>query len=229
MTPSDVVDAASAVARPVRRGSQSGFSLIEVIVAFVVLALVLAAATGALKTIGDGFGTGIERSRALSDMALARDVLRRQTARAVPLNDGTQYLFQGTPTTVAFVIAEPPAPGRGGFAAAKFVIETSPAGQRLVYMQRPFPGGPEHRSVLAEGPYGFRLAYLEGRIGAPPRWREDWHEPRALPLLIRLEMSVDGSVMPASVVPLRADADRGCVPALGGGFCSDVPGGASWR
>lgn len=219
------------MARAHPRRAQAGFTLLEVLVALTLLALVLAAGTGAIGQIGEGFARGTQRVEQVQDLALARDVLRRQAARALPVVEGgvdrARYLFEGTADSVVFPILEAPAPGRGGPALARFAVEPSPLGRRLVYSQRPLEGGPERRSVLAEGPYGFRLSYLGRAADGAVGWRDAWDTDAALPLLIRLEMTVEGRAVPAAVARFRADAERGCVLLLGEGFCRDLAGGGS--
>ncbi|HYC01840.1 MAG TPA: prepilin-type N-terminal cleavage/methylation domain-containing protein [Azospirillaceae bacterium] len=210
---------------PTGRGD-AGFTLLEMLVAMTVLALVLAAAAGALGFLGQGFGRATDRVERVEQAAVARDVLRRQLARGFPLVEGGvddgRYVFTGERNALTFVIAEPPAPGRGGLSVARFTIEPGEGGDRLTYGQRRLAGGEERTSPLLDGPYRLSFEYF-GSLGPaqPPAWRPDWPDRRRLPLLVRLRISADGRELPAAVAGFRADAERGCALALGEGFCRD--------
>jgi len=209
-----------------------GFTLLELLVAMTVLALVLGMAAGAIGFVGRGFERGGERIDRIEQVAVARDVLRRQAARALPLVEGVgaeaRHLFEGEPDALSFVIAEPPAPGRGGLAAARFTVEAGEGGAvRLAYAQAPLEGGGERRSVLVDGPFELSFEYFGAHEPArAPEWRPAWRVAGRLPQLIRLRIRLEGKDLPAAVVRFRADAEPGCLapPGPAAGFCRDRAG-----
>lgn len=203
------------------RRRQRGFTLLEAMVALVVLGLVLGLAATALGT----FGRARTRVNAIADqagqMALAGDVLRRQVSRALPLlradGVGEAYILTARADRLEFPLVDAPLPGRGGLALAALRIEAG----RLIWRQER-PGQPAYETILAEGDFRFRLSYR----GDDPRdgWVSDWTQARRWPRLVRLSIQAGGQEMPAIIMPVRADADRGCVRSLGEGFCRDPQG-----
>jgi general secretion pathway protein J len=211
------------------RHAEAGFTLVEVLVALALLALVMAAATGAFRLTGAAVEAAGRRSEVAGEVALMRDVIRRQVARALPLTGpvdpetgAARSLFQGTGTTLSFVVAEPPGPG-GGLVRVAFTVEPGTGGRRrLTWHRSPLAGGPDHTATVAEGPFDLAFAYL-GSDG----WTARWQDAAAPPRLVRLSIAVAGVAQPELLAAPRADAERGCVLALGEGFCRDWPAGAA--
>jgi len=203
------------------RQAQSGFTLLEAMVALVVLGLVLGLAASAMGT----FGTARARVNVAADragqLALVGDVLRRQISRALPLihidGIGDGYLLTATVDRLAFPLVDAPLPGRGGIAMATLMVRDG----QLIWRQERV-GHPPYETILADGDFQFRLSYR----GDDPRqgWVEEWDQPRRWPRLVRLSIQAAGREMPAIVIPVRADTDRGCVLSLGEGFCRDREG-----
>lgn len=207
------------------KAGQKGFTLLEAMVALVVLGLVLAVAATAMGTMGRTRTRVAAIADRAEQMALVRDVLRRQVARALPLTlmEGgrERYSLTARPDRLDFPLADAPLPGRGGLAFASIAVEPAGRGERLVYRQNR-PGAAPYESVLAEGDFRFRLSYR----GDDPRdgWRDDWTDVPRWPRLVRLSVMAGGVEQPALVVPVRADTDRGCVLSLGEGWCRDRAG-----
>lgn len=203
----------------------AGFTLLEVLVALVLLAVVMAAAGGAIGGISTAFDKGTARAESLAQVELVRDVLRRQTARFAPRlvirPDGPRQPVSLTAQQLRFLLLDSAAPGRGGYAEAGFRIESSPAGQRLIYRQVAAGGGSPHESVLADGPFRFRFSYRLRDAAGGERWVPDVPPEGGLPVLIRLEIADARGPLPAIIVRFRADTPRGCVKTLGDGPCLD--------
>lgn len=203
------------------RRRQKGFTLLEALVALVVLGLVMGLAATAMGT----FGKARTRVNVVADragqLALAGDVLRRQVSRAMPLTrpDGLEqaYILTATASLLRFPLVDAPLPGRGGLAMASLIV----ADGKLIWRQER-PGMPTYETILAEGGFRFRLSYR----GDDPRqgWVEDWPELRRWPRIVRLSVTAGGREMPSIIMPVRADTDRGCVLSLGEGLCRDHQG-----
>lgn len=195
---------------------QAGFTVLEALVALVVLGLVMTVAAAAMGTLGTARARVTDIADRAQQLALVRDVLRRQVSRALPLTDAGDdtYILTAAADRLVFPLADAPLPGRGGLALAELIID----GNRLLYAQTR-ADHPRYQTVLAQGDFSFRLSYR----GDDPRqgWVPDWPDRRRWPRLIRLDVTAAGREMPSIIVPVRADTDRGCVLALGEGFCRD--------
>jgi len=197
---------------------QGGFTLLEMLVALTILALVLGTAATALGTLGRGSLRLTERAERLEQLALLRDILRRDTARALPgasAGGAGRLAFDGREDALAFTVMEPPGPGRGGPATVGFTV--TPGQVRYRHAR----GDGQARTVLlADDPgLAFRFAYLSTLPDGSQAWVERWTEAGMVPDMVRLEITAGGVPQPAIVVRLRNDADPGCVLALGEGFC----------
>jgi general secretion pathway protein J len=208
-----------------QRRSEAGFTLLEMLVAMTLLAIVLGSVAGALNLSGRAFESAASRYDAAGELALARDLLRRRVAQAFPLTTGPSgqetYLFEARAGSLAFALMEAPGPGGGGPMRAEFRIEGDPGAQRLVYRQGPLTGGDLHASTLLSGQFDLAFDYLETDGVGGARWQREWTHRRRLPALIRLSIREAGRALPAALVRLRVDADRGCVLSLGEGLCRD--------
>ena len=200
---------------------EAGFTLLEMLVALTVLALILAALAGGVRFAGGAFERGSAAAKEARDFDLAADLLRRQVGRAFPLavdgKDGGRFVFLGEAGRVSFPVIDGPGDVGAGLKLAAFVVEPSEGGQKLVFrLYRLRPGAtlepedtPLRSAVLLEGPWRMVFDYA-GRDG----WRPAWGEPRDLPGLVRL--TVAGAGWPDIVARLVVDGDRGCLSANGG-------------
>ena len=198
--------------RATLRPDGRGFTLVEVILAVSILAVVVLLATTALRVGLRAWEAGQRRadlqqeSRALVE--LVSEALAGASAYQGRLGQNPEriVLFEGEPDEVRFVTSAPPltlddpvAPfhavvlGRKGQDALRLV-------ERLVPSDEPFAPGPER--VLSRSVTRFSLAYRD-EAGA---WQERWdgREAGGLPTAVRFELAVAGlaRATPALVVAL---------------------------
>lgn len=203
----------SARVRPTTlRGSGRGFTLVEVMLALSILAVVVLLATAALRVGLRAWETGQRRVDVQQESRALVELVSEALAGAFPyqgrlgLNPERVVLFEGEPGEVRFVTSAPPLVLDAPAAPFHAVIlgRKEPDGlrltERLVPAEEPFAPGPEH--VLSRSVTRFTLAYRD-ESGA---WRERWdgREAGGLPTAVRLELVV-GSLArtaPAIVVAL---------------------------
>jgi general secretion pathway protein J len=182
-----------------------GFTLIEVVLAMTIFALL---------------GTILYGAFALSHSALAKSqasAARSQTARSTadllgsyirsahPYRASAQeqtVLFDGESDTLTFISAYSHGMGGRGMAKIEITIDEDETGRAALNLEETTPvrvggddggAGQAHRLVLRERIRNFRLAYLDPQV-EEETWHERWdgQEKRLLPRAVRLSFVDDG-------------------------------------
>ncbi len=194
-----------------------GFTLIEVLLATVLLAAGLALAFASLRAAtgttqrGEAIARHSERVRAVEGF------LRRRISGARPIpfgsdpDSGQQLRFLGDGGRMRFVADVPDYLGRGGPYLHELVVDDAGDGVRLsvaltmvqagmLLPERP-PRAPE---VLADGLRDVRFRYRaldpENRLG---QWQDSWEDAERLPLQVQVLLrDADGRDWPPLVVAL---------------------------
>jgi general secretion pathway protein J len=194
------------------RADGRGFTLVEVMLAVSILAVIVLLATAALRVGLRAWEVGQRRVELQQEARALVEVVGEALAGASPyegrlgLNPERVLLFEGEPEEVRFVTSAPPlmldapvAPfhavvlGRKGQDALRLI-------ERLVPTDEPFGPGPER--VLSRSITRFNLAYRDGSGAWQERW--DGREAGGLPTAVRLELAIGGLVptAPAVVIAL---------------------------
>lgn len=193
------------------RSDTRGFTLVEIILAVSILAVIVLMATSALRVGLRAWESGQRRVDLQQESRALVEAVSEALAGAYPyqgrlgLSPQRVVLFEGEADEVRFVTSSPPlvldAPGvpfhavvlgRKGPDALRMV-------ERMVPTDEPFGPGPE--LVLTRSVARFSLAYRDD-AGA---WQERWDAKEAdgLPTAVRLELVVDpGRPAPTVVIPL---------------------------
>jgi general secretion pathway protein J len=194
-----------------------GFTLIEVILATVLLASGLALAFASLRaasataTRGEEVAHRDERMRAVSNFLRKRLVGARPIAFALDESTGQQLRFTGDGARMRFVADLPDYLGRGGPYVHTLRIVRDGDTQRIeVELAMALAGQtiaespPRPPDVLVDGLEEVRVRYrgitAEGQLGG---WTETWDTPDALPLQVSIDLDDrDGRAWPSLVVAL---------------------------
>ena len=204
-----------------RRESARGFTLLELLVAITLLAVLMAALFGALRLGARVWETGEARLDASARIQVVQNFLRQQLAATIPLIETTRdpralggLLFAGTSEGLRFVGLLPEHLGAG---ASLMELALRPAQGRgpgdLVLRMRPLDPGdgeaPGEERVLVTAVERLELAYFgPGQPGAAPTWWQEWQGQRSLPRLVRLRLAFptgDGRRWPELIVGLMVD------------------------
>jgi general secretion pathway protein J len=174
-----------------------GFTLLELLVAMTLLALLMAALAGGLRFGGRAFEAGELRVDHLERVLVTHGFLRRQLGAAWPLwdeeaGDGGAVLFEGEADSLRFVAFLPEHLGGGEMHLLVLREERGPLRRDLVLDWEPLRAelAPPHTAVLLEDVAEVRFAFRglrELETAAPP-WRERWRDMSALPELVRLSV-----------------------------------------
>ena len=175
--------------------TQAGFTLVELVVALSLLALVLVMFGNGLRFGTAAWETVLRSGQDVQSMQVARDVVRRVLASTIPTGQRERepfsIAFQGTPTEVRFVGLPPDQVAGGGPRNMAIRVQPGQDGQRLVLLWQPIDrsdailsalSSSAERAVLIDGLEGLAFAFL-----GDDTWHSTWRDRTELPRLVRLE------------------------------------------
>lgn len=197
-----------------------GFSLLEVLGALALLALLLLGVYAGVRTATHSVRSGTAVIGELDRMRSAQQFMRQelQQVQAVPQarnERGENIYFTGDAHTMRFVAPLPGYLGKLGPQLQEWTLVSDGHGfQRLEARfallppdgSAPAPlGEPE---VLMEGIRDGHFSYrTPDTFEQRGDWKPQWDDPRLLPSIVRVELSLNGSyAWPRLDAPLRVDA-----------------------
>ena len=214
-----------------RARAAAGFTLIEVLLATVLLAAGLALGFGTLRAAtatvdrGEAIAARTERMRAVEGF------LRRRLAAAQPIafaqdeSNGGALRFIGEPDRIRFVADLPSYLGRGGPHLHDIGVYEADEGEALAVTFDLVLAGetiiedePRPPEPLVEGLTGLRIRYRGMDEEGLTDWLDAWESYEQLPLQVSIEIeSANGGAWPALVVALPQAASA---PEFGSGRAS---------
>lgn len=197
----------------------AGFTLLEILLALVLLAFVMAGVWGAMS--------GATRITHSADAVMAQgeqvrtvqQFLRRYLGAAGPQpyvaeSGSTARMFLGSATSMQYVAPLPRQSGHAGLYLQTVRLEKNNAGGvSLELAYRPYlgnapSGGTPVTHRLLSDLRGGKFEYLATAVfGQPPAWRDDWRAVNGLPLAVRIRLDPAWPTrvpFPDMVIPLHA-------------------------
>jgi len=207
---------------PSRRWREGGFTLIEVMLAISLVAMIMALAYGGFRASVRATASGEALIEETNRLRVTHQFVRRQLSLARGLlieadeEEGIQVRFEGDRDFVRFVAPMPGYLSYGGPYVQQLSLETGDNGRELVFyfamLNGYEPGDIELHDgiVLMDGIQDGSFIFL----GTDPEvdepfWVDFWENVDQLPLAVGLEMDLDrvnGLVWPDLVTPVRLDA-----------------------
>ncbi|MEZ5465514.1 MAG: prepilin-type N-terminal cleavage/methylation domain-containing protein [Lysobacteraceae bacterium] len=209
-------------ATPVSR--QHGFTLLEILLASTLLAVLLALAystvSGAVRSTRSGEAQ-IERT---DEIRVTQEFLRRQLSHAMPVayeqpdDGGDRKVFEADDASMRFVAPMPGHLSRGGLHVQWLEFSSDRDGLRLDFDHHQLngydpddPKGDSERPPvtllegIAEASFEFRSLDEQGELGD---WDSDWEDFEALPVLVRLNLRFENEnrQWPLFEVPMKLAA-----------------------
>ena len=190
-----------------RRPGQRGFTLVEVLLAMVLVSMILVMAYSGLST-----GTrAVDRGEAVVDrtnhLRIVHQFVRQQLSDVMPLQlpiDGeieeTEVVFfEGDDRWIHFAGPMPGHLSSGGAYEQQLYFDRGRGGLELMFSHailkhdEDWPEGEEIEPiVLLGGIRRGRFAYLGlDDEGFPDDWVDEWEDPQVMPLMIRVEIELD--------------------------------------
>lgn len=206
-------------------GAAGGFTLLELLVALSILALIVGSVTAGLRLTSASIGRGEEAVREAARLRAAVGIVERsiRSADPVPVSTGSGAIlfFLGEGKRVRFLSARPPvALGPGGPRLMSFHEAPGPEGGLAVSAASPFRvggagswDGTEGQRILLPGAGELSFSYSAGPDDKGQwGWADSWDpkERGSLPAAVRVEFTIPGDGGP------RKTAFVVTVPAGGG-------------
>ncbi|MDD3650720.1 prepilin-type N-terminal cleavage/methylation domain-containing protein [Immundisolibacter sp.] len=188
-----------------------GFTLIEMVVALTLLAVILAGLIGALATFARSASRIDERTLASDDVRLVYAFLSQSLGEASPRphrrpeDSASVSWLQGDEAQLEWLGLMPARHGVGGLYHLRLRLAAD--GDLFLYYL-PYAGDdppPDWNAAAAHrllrGLSGFAIAY---RALDEPDWRPAWRDVEVLPARVRVALARPGEVWPELVVPVLA-------------------------
>lgn len=197
---------------PMRRSGQ-GYTLVEVLIAMVLLAVIASLVAAAVQLGVRGFRAGAEQRAQEEAQRLVLDFLSRSLEQIVPRREQdattSTVAFDGRADGIKFVAPFPRQRGVPGLYWME-VRQAGPGGDLVLSYRLLRPGTPKQAAdaglqekVLLERAPRLTLEYYGSRArGEAPAWHGVWSDRERLPYLVRI--TVGGSHLAQRVVLLRA-------------------------
>lgn len=182
---------------------QSGFTLMEMLVATTMLGMLLAMLYSGLRLGIKSAEAGEERIRQVSRIRVTQEFLRSQFSRILPVSwkqDGNiGVVFEGESDRIQFVAPMPGYVGEGGPHLQLIVLVSGEDGMELIFDHRiahpelegDVEADPDREPILLlDGIEDAQFSYLTlgDRDDEAGDWTSSWDEPNQYPLLVRLEI-----------------------------------------
>ncbi|MDR0249894.1 MAG: prepilin-type N-terminal cleavage/methylation domain-containing protein [Burkholderiales bacterium] len=206
-----------------------GFTLVELIVALLLLSLISATLFGVFRTAGKSVEAGEQRTDDAASIRLVEDFLRSQWENMHPSRQRkmNEYplIFEGDRNQLTYISALPPRVLGGGLWAWHLHVVREGGHGRLV-LEHAIPEtdrtgkktlkfSPDKRSVLADRVESVTFHYFGIESGAAvnvePKWSNDWKDDQRLPQMIRMDVKLeDGTQWPTFYAEVRKGMEAGC-------------------
>jgi len=205
----------------------SGFTLVELMIALVLMAGMASILFGSLSLAARSWDGGEAKVLQVSDMRTAQTYLRAQLSAQYPQRlwkaAELPLLFAGSRDEMRYAAALPERVAEGGVYYFRLaVVRTAEKSQLVQERVIPDPSAlqqPEFRdagrSVLAEDIAELAIGYFGRDANAAdadePTWRDRWDDQQRLPLLVRIDVKpAKGAAWPTLVVEPRRSPEAGC-------------------
>ncbi len=196
------------------RAGSGGFTLVEIVLALILVSLIMAIAVGGIRMSRKAAENGEHRVEAVNAVRVTQEFLRRQLARVVPLAfdidraEGRNLVFEGDDDSVTFVAPMPGYLSGGGPYVQRIALERD----RLAFYHRMLISEEDDEAEpvflvdrIRRGKFEYRGIDEQGQLGD---WRDKWDDSSRTPMMVRLSLEFQvgsGMKWPILEVPLLID------------------------
>ena len=208
--------------RTQQRPRVHGFTLLEVMLATLLLALLLAGTYGAIRTAVHAMHSGESAIDRTNRLRVAQEFMRRQISRIMPLAFGqdqstnTNFVFEGDASAIRFVAPMPGYLSKGGpYVQTLSFAGNRRGGKQLLFTDMMLNGfdldakADTQPSILldqiADGRFQFRTLDEDGQL---TDWLDKWDDPGITPVMLRVVVTMlpqARTEFPTMEIPLLLD------------------------
>ncbi|MCE7951776.1 MAG: prepilin-type N-terminal cleavage/methylation domain-containing protein [Xanthomonadales bacterium PRO7] len=203
----------------------AGFTLLEVLLAVILLGLLIAGAYGGIRASAHAMRAGEAAIDRTDRLRTAQEFLRRQISQILPLEFGRDdstgmiHVFDGDARRMRFVAAMPGYLSRGGPYVQTLELAPATDGLQLRFRDTMLNGYATDKSRsdsdvdavvlldrIASGRFEYRALDVDGNLG---NWSSDWPDPGITPLMVRIDLTMQPGVQmpwPTLDIPLMLNA-----------------------
>lgn len=201
-----------------------GFTLIEVMLAILLLAILLAAAYGGIRSAVRAMSSGEALIDRVNRVRVAQEFIRHQISRTLPLpfgqEDGTgiNFLFQGEADLIRFVAPMPGYLSHGGSYVQTLELGSTRNGKQLLFGHAMLNGFDLKKlrkddnadpvilmDQIESGRFEYRKLDAEGKL---EDWSDEWEDPSFTPVMVRIQLKMRPEALvdwPDMEIPLLLD------------------------
>jgi general secretion pathway protein J len=211
-----------------RSRATAGFTLVEVVLAMVLLGAMMMLLYGGLTFALRSWDAGDANGRRAADRRLGENFLRREISETFPMRwkdaNFLRYAFDGDTQALRFVSTRAAGVSLGGLSLVGVGVEPDPKNpkDRNLVMRRAMADGNAvdfgalegaDPAILVEDVGSVTFSYFGSESDfAQPKWWDKWPLPSRMPTVVRVQMKgSDGSDFPAMVVRLELGEEAGCM------------------
>lgn len=205
-----------------------GFSLLEVLLAITLLALLIAGAYSGIRAAANAMRAGEAAIDRADRLRTAQEFLRHQLSRILPLAyaqneaDGTNSVFEGKDQFMRFVAPMPGYLSHGGPYVQTLELARGKDGLQLRFADAMLNGFDVQKfkssdakssdepvvllDHIRDGRFEYRTLDDQGEL---TNWSSDWSNPGLTPLMVRIRLNMQPGVQmpwPVLDVPLMLNA-----------------------
>ncbi|MBS0591426.1 MAG: prepilin-type N-terminal cleavage/methylation domain-containing protein [Proteobacteria bacterium] len=209
---------------------ERGFSLLEVMLAILLLALLLAGAYSGITSARRSMRSGEAIIERVDKVRTVQEFLRRQISRILPFpfaQDGAKAdVFEGDSKSMRFVAPMPGYLSRGGAYVQTLTLSSGDDGMQLVFTSTLLNGFGQDKSKpddvstvvlldhIESGVFRYRGLDQQGKLMS---WSDNWRDSATTPLLVAVDLRLANGAQvtwPTMTIPLMMDGTaRRAAPA----------------
>ncbi|MGA9421342.1 MAG: prepilin-type N-terminal cleavage/methylation domain-containing protein, partial [Rhodanobacteraceae bacterium] len=206
------------------RHDTDGFTLLEVMLATLLLALLLAGTFGAVRTTVKAMHSGEAVIDRTNRLRVAQEFIRHQVSRILPLafgrdeSTGVNFMFEGEKDFMRFVAPMPGYLSKGGAYVQTLELAGGHGGRQLLFTDHMLNGFDLDKikdsdmqpvvllDQIQDGKFEYRTFDDDGNLGD---WTDNWEDPSITPVMVRLHLDMQPAARVRFAemdIPLMLDA-----------------------